>query len=115
MDKRELLDRTGAQGEERVLLAQVLDRMELAQRRQEPQTTCFLSPRGAAGRPGPAQRCGASPVCGFGGYPEAERRVLVFLPDWLEEEFLEPGDYLTGLRCRWFQEDRLTHRTCWGP
>ena len=43
MDKRTLLDRTGAQGEERLLLAQVLDKMENAQRRQEPECTCSVS------------------------------------------------------------------------
>lgn len=114
MDKRELLDRTGAQGEERVLLAQVLDRMELAQRRQEPQTTCFLSPKEQRDAQALLNAAGHPRYAALGGFPEAERRVLVFLPDWLEEEFLEPGDYLTALRCRWFQEDRLTHRDLLG-
>ena len=40
MNKRELLDRTGADGEERLLLGQVLDKMEHAQRRQDPLRRC---------------------------------------------------------------------------
>ena len=44
MDKRGLLDRAGAEGEERLLLSRVLDRMEAAQRRQEASATGFLSP-----------------------------------------------------------------------
>ena len=39
-----------------------------------------------------------------------ERRVLVFLPDWMEPEYLQSGDYLSVLRCTWFKEDKLTHR-----
>ena len=39
MDKSELLDRLGAQGEERLLLAHVLDRAEQARRRNAPAET----------------------------------------------------------------------------
>ena len=46
----------------------------------------------------------------MGGYDGAERRVLVFLPDWMEPEYLQSGDYLSVLRCTWFKEDKLTHR-----
>ncbi len=98
-----------------VLLAQVLDRMELAQRRQEPQTTCFLSPKEQRDAQALLNAAGHPRYAALGGYPEAERRVLVFLPDWLEEEFLEPGDYLTALRCRWFQGTISPTGTCWGP
>ena len=114
MDKRELLDRTGAQGEERLLLSRVLDKLEIAQRRQEPACTCFLSPREQRDAQALLNAAGHPRCLTLGGYPEAERRVLVFLPDWLEEEFLEPGDYLTALRCHWFREDSLTHRDLLG-
>lgn len=114
MDKRELLDRTGTLGEERLLLAQVLDKMELAQRRQEPQCTCFLSPKEQRDAQALLNAAGHPRHVALGGYEEAERRVLVFLPDWLEEEFLEPGDYLTALDCRWFPGEHLTHRDLLG-
>ena len=54
MDKSELLDRLGAQGEERLLLAHVLDRAEQARRRNAPAETDFLSPAGrSSGSPSP--------------------------------------------------------------
>lgn len=110
MDKRNLLDRTGAEGEERVLLAQVLDRMERAQRRQEPVHTPFLSPREQVDAEALLNAAGHPRYAALGGYPGAERRVLVFLPDWMEEEYLAPEEFLRVLRCTWFQEDALTHR-----
>ena len=44
MNKKELLDRCARDGEERILLARVLDKLELAQRRGVPTCTPFLSP-----------------------------------------------------------------------
>ena len=45
MDKLKLLDRTASSGEERVLLARVLDKYEQMERRNIPASTGFLSPR----------------------------------------------------------------------
>ena len=44
MTKKELLDRCARDGAERVLLARVLDKLELAQDRGIPAHTPFLSP-----------------------------------------------------------------------
>ena len=44
MTKKELLDRRARDGAERVLLARVLDKLELAQDRGIPAHTPFLSP-----------------------------------------------------------------------
>ena len=33
-----------------------------------------------------------------GGGPDSERRAAFFLPDWLEEDFFEPADYLRAIR-----------------
>lgn len=105
-----LLDRSGAEGEERLLLSRVLDRMEAAQRRQEASATGFLSPGELRLAQGLLEAAGHPRRAALGGYPDAERRVLVFLPDWMEEEYLQPQDFLAALRCTWFKEDRLTHR-----
>ena len=45
MDKTTLLDRLGVTGEDRLLLAKVLDRAEQAQNRNIPAYTDFLSPQ----------------------------------------------------------------------
>ena len=47
----------------------------------------------------------------FGGYPEAERKMLVFLPDYLEESSLmEEDSPVVCLRCTFYLEDSLSHR-----
>ena len=45
MDKTLLLDRLGAVGEDRLLLAKVLDRARQAEERNIPSATDFLSPQ----------------------------------------------------------------------
>ena len=45
MDKSRLLDKVGAIGDDRLLLAKVLDRAEQAQNRNIPAYTDFLSPQ----------------------------------------------------------------------
>ena len=54
MEKSKLLDRCGAEGEDRLLLAKVLDRAEQAAGRNVPAWTDFLSPPAADAGPGPA-------------------------------------------------------------
>ena len=70
--------------EEQILLARVLDQGALCETRNFPTHTPFLSPR--------MQQLTKSLLLGyrgrflwFGGYPDAERQMLVFLPDYIEE------------------------------
>lgn len=110
MDKRALLDRFAADSEERFLLSQVLDRMEACGRKQAAECTAFLSPREQMAAEQMLRTAGSGPYLPIGGYDGAERRCLLFLPDWMEPEFVDAGEYLSLLRCTWFQEDKLTHR-----
>ena len=110
MDKRALLDRFAADSDDRFLLSQVLDRMEACRRRQGPECTVFLSPRERMAAEGMLRVADSGPWVALGGYEEAERRCLLFLPDWLEPELVDQGEYLALLRCTWFKEDKLTHR-----
>ena len=110
MDKRALLDRFAADSEDRFTLSQVLDRMEAAARKQAPECTAFLSPRERMAAEQMLKSAGSGPYSTIGGYPDAERRCLLFLPDWMEPEFADEGEYLALLRCTWFKEDKLTHR-----
>lgn len=88
MDKTKLLDKLGADKEDRLLLAKVLDRAEQSHSRNIPASTDFLSPQQRvmaqellhlAGIPETA-------YAALGGYEGAERTILLFLPDWLEAE-----------------------------
>ena len=36
----------------------------------------------------------------YGGYPEAERTIAFFLPEWMDAEALDPSEYLCALRLR---------------
>ncbi|MGI5963298.1 MAG: RNA-binding protein [Lawsonibacter sp.] len=84
--KKELLDRCARSGEERVLLARVLDKLEQAQNRGIPTYTAFLSPGEGAAVTGLLAAWGYPKHCFWGGYEQAERRICAFLPDWQEEE-----------------------------
>ncbi len=112
MDKSKLLDKTGAAGEDRLLLAKVLDRAEQAGARNIPAATDFLSPQQRtqaldllrlAGIPETA--CAA-----LGGYEGAERQVLLFLPDWLDPSEAESQSPIRCLRAVFRPEEKLTHR-----
>ena len=71
MDKRDLLDRLAANGDERLLLGRVWDKYEQCRRRNIPVVTGFLSPaeqelvrRLSDGYPEPQQPCAAHPAAG---------------------------------------------------
>lgn len=107
MGKSELLDRLSHDGEERRFLARLLDKLEQA-RRGVPAHSGFLS---TAQQEAALRLINASghPRHSFsGGYPDAERKVCAFLPDWQEEEDWEAP--FTVLRCRWQSGEKLTHR-----
>jgi len=114
MDKSKLLDRAASSGEERLLLARILDKWEQADRRGAPACTEFLSPRERMAAETllrlagvPAHRWTAS-----GGYEGAERQIIAFLPEWQE-----PEDAVFPIRClraAFRPEYELTHRDILG-
>lgn len=93
MDKRDLLDRLAANGDERLLLGRVWDKYEQCRRRNIPAVTGFLSP---AEQELVRRLMGALDVREgwvlWGGYDTAQRRQAHFLPG------LADG---TGLRGPW--------------
>ena len=106
---RNHIDKIAHTPEDRVLLAKLWDKISAGMRRNIMANTCFLSPRELemarylfGDEPG---------LMTFGGYEDAERKMLVYLPDYLDEErlYLEGGP-LCCLRATFFEEDRLTHR-----
>ncbi len=114
MDRRQLLDRAAHDGDERILLAHILDKCEQSRRRNVPAATDFLSPAAQRSAREMLHAAGIRTGVAFcGGYENAERRLLVFLPDWQEEN--DGGDYMTALRCIYHGEGTLTHRKSAGP
>ena len=114
MEKSKLLDRCGAEGEDRLLLAKVLDRAAQAEERNIPACTDFLSPQQQM-MAGDLLRLAGIPETAWlrqGGYQGAERNILLFLPDWMEPETAEPP--LRCLRAAFRPDDRLNHRDILG-
>lgn len=111
MNKTELLDRCcGGDHETRLVLARVLDKLELADRRGIPANTAFLSPAQRAAAESMIRACGHPRHLFAGGYADAERTVCVFLPDWMDEDDWPAGEQLAALRFQAPSGARLTHR-----
>ena len=102
----ELCNHLGRTPEERLLLRRVLDQSVGAVRKCEPCRTPFLTPRECALAKQLIAALGHPSHRFEGGYPEAERQVCVFLPDWLEPEDELPEPYgLAALRAVWYEGD----------
>lgn len=88
-------------------MSRVLDKLREAER-GVPAHTSFLSPAEQESVKRLLKLCGHPRHVFLGGYAEAERRVCVFLPDWQEEDGIEPP--FAALRCRWQSGEKLSHR-----
>lgn len=113
MDKGQLLRKMTTEEEERLTLARLLDQMERCQGRNIPTATNFLSPQEQAlAQNLLAQIPYAMQAVFTGGYAEAERKIALFLPDYLEvESYALDEDFpLCAVRCVHRPEDKPTHR-----
>ena len=108
MDRRELLDRTAHSPEERLLLSRVWDKCEQCRTRNIPTATGFLSPQeqAAAQHLLNALGCREGYVL-WGGYDGAERKRLLFLPEWMAEP---DGTEIAAVRAACRSGGDLTHR-----
>lgn len=95
--------------EDRVLLAKVWDKIHAGLRKNIPASTCFLSLR-------EQELCKylfgqVEGLSFFGGYADAERKMLVYLPEYMDESFLQEEDSpLVCLRASFYEGDSPTHR-----
>lgn len=99
--------------EDRLLLARIWDKYEQCQRKNIPAATVFLSPREQQLAQALLNAAGVhTGYVSDGGYEAAERKILIFLPDWAEEP---AGDELVFLRADFHGTDSaLTHRDILG-
>lgn len=95
--------------EDRLLLAKLWDKITAGIRKSIPANTCFLSPRELE-----MARYLFGDVPGlyaFGGYADAERKMLIYLPEYLEEDALYDSDSpCVCLRAGFYQADSPSHR-----
>lgn len=110
MTKTELLNKLARDGEERLLLARAMDKLELARTRSVPGHTGFLSPQERLSVENLLNACGHPRHLFYGGFEGAERTVCAFLPDWQEEDVWRLSDCpIKALRCTW-SNGTLSHR-----
>ena len=95
--------------EDKLLLAKLWDKISAGMRKNIPANTCFLSPRELEmarflfGQP--------EGLYAFGGYADAERKMLVYLPEYLDEAALMESDSpCVCLRALFYQGDSPNHR-----
>ena len=106
---RSNIDKIAQTSEDRMLPAKLWDKITAGMRKNIPANTCFLSPRELElsrylfGE--------ADGLTGFGGFPDAERQMLVYLPEYLEPDHLYGEDSpVCCLRAVFHQGDPLSHR-----
>ena len=106
---RSNIEKIARNPEDRMLLAKLWDKINAGIRKIIPASTCFLSPRELEmarflfGQP--------EGLYAFGGYGDAERKMLIFLPEYLEEDALyEEDSPVVCLRAEFYQGDSLSHR-----
>lgn len=110
MTKTELLNKLARDGEERLLLARAMDKLELARTRSVPGHTGFLSPQERVSVENLLNACGHPRHLFYGGFEGAERTVCAFLPDWQEEDVWRASDCpIKAVRCTW-SNGTLSHR-----
>ena len=79
------------------MLRRAEDLWERAARSQSVTHTNFLTPAERYQLENWAKRSGARLLFSGGG-PDCERTAAFFLPDWLEEDAFDPGDYISAMK-----------------
>lgn len=106
---RSNIDKIAKNAEDRLLLAKLWDKIYAGMMKNIPASTCFLTPRElemARYLFGQAEGLHA-----FGGYGDAERKMLVYLPEYLDESALTDEDSpVVCLRATYFAGDAPSHR-----
>lgn len=106
---RQNIEKIAHTAEDRMLLAKVWDKITAGISRNIPAHTGFLSPRELE-----MTRYLFGDVPGlyaFGGFGEAERKMLCYLPDYLDESgFMEDGSPVIRLHAEFFAGDTPSHR-----
>ena len=106
---RNNIDKIAHSPEDKLLLAKLWDKINAGIQRNIPSSTSFLSPRELDmakylfGK--------EASIVSFGGYEDAERRMLVYLPEYLDESYFYEADApLVCFRGHFYSGDTPSHR-----
>lgn len=106
---RNHIDKIAQTPEDRLLLAKLWDKLQSGMRKNVPAHSGFLSPRELL----LAQYLfrDAEGLYRFGGYPDSERKMLIYLPEYLESDYLTSEDSpVVCLRAAFYREESPNHR-----
>lgn len=112
MDKQKMILSLAENGEDRLLLAKIHDKISAGERKNIPSATCFLSGREQELAKQLVQRMGIPDTHFYGGTSGADRRVLCYIPEYyVPEEYLSGEDGpVVALRAEISTYDSLSHR-----
>ena len=108
MDRRNI-EKIAQTPEDKVLLAKLWDKINAGMGKNIVASTCYLSPR-------ELEMCRflfgqQEGLHTFGGYPDAERKMLVYLPDYFDADYLMSEDSpVICLRATFYTGDSPSHR-----
>ena len=107
--QRSNIEKIAQNSEDKMLLAKIWDKINAGMQRSIPANTAFLAPRELEmTRYLFGEQEG---LLSFGGYGDAERKMLVYLPEYLDEEYLSCEDSpVVCLRAQFYEGDTPTHR-----
>ncbi len=110
---RSFIEKIGKTDEDRMLLAKIYDKINAGIQRNIPTATFFLSP----GEQEMARYLIGSQegLQFFGGYADAERKMLTYLPEYLDAAYLWGEDSpIVCLHAEFYRGDTLSHRDLLG-
>ena len=107
--ERSNIEKIAQTAEDKLLLAKLWDKISAGIRRDIPAHTCFLSPREQEMA---RYLFGEQPgLVRFGGYGDAERKMICYLPDYLDVDNLyDAGSPVVCLHAEYYEGDTLSHR-----
>lgn len=107
--ERSNIEKIAQTAEDKLLLAKLWDKISAGIRRDIPAHTCFLSPREQEMA---RYLFGEQPgLVRFGGYGDAERKMICYLPDYLDVDSLyDAGSPVVCLHAEYYEGDTLSHR-----
>ena len=107
--ERSNIEKIAQTAEDKLLLAKLWDKISAGIRRDIPAHTCFLSPREQEmARYLFGEQSGLGR---FGGYGDAERKMICYLPDYLDVDNLyDAGSPVVCLHAEYYEGDTLSHR-----
>ncbi len=108
MDRKNI-EKIAQTPEDRVLLAKIWDKINAGMNRSIVASTGFLTPREQEMARYLFGDCPG--LYAFGGYEEAERKMLIYLPEYLDEDALYDEDSpLMCLHAQFYEGDDPSHR-----